>query len=93
MTVVLAPGAETGWHKHPVPVYAYVVSGTLSVELADGQRLTYPQGDAVIEVVNTLHNGKNNGTEPVKLAVFYLGAEGTANVVKPEANPMAKPGQ
>ena len=93
MTVVLAPGAETGWHKHPVPVYAYVVSGTLSVELADGQRLTYPPGDAVIEVVNTLHNGKNNGTEPVKLAVFYLGAEGTANVVKPEANPMAKPGQ
>ena len=30
MTVELAPGAETGWHEHPVPVYAYVMAGTLS---------------------------------------------------------------
>jgi len=36
----------------------------------------------IIEVVNTVHNGKNMGTEPVKLAVFYLGAEGTPNVIK-----------
>ena len=84
MTVELAPGAETGWHKHPVPVYAYVISGHLSVELEDGQQLSFTSGEAVIEVVNVLHNGKNKGNEPVKLAVFYLGAEGTANVIKPE---------
>jgi hypothetical protein len=36
-------------------------------------------------VVNTLHNGKNIGAEPVKLAVFYLGAEGIPNVIKPNA--------
>lgn len=83
MTVDLAPGAETGWHQHPVPVYAYVVSGTLSVELEDGQVFSFATGDAVIEVVNTLHNGKNQGSEPVKLAVFYLGAEGLPNVIKP----------
>ncbi len=85
MTVDLAPGAETGWHQHPVPVYAYVVSGTLSVELEDGQVFSFGTGEAVIEVVNTLHNGKNRGTEPVQLAVFYLGAEGMPNVEKPEA--------
>lgn len=85
MTVELTPGAETGWHQHPVPVYAYVVSGTLLVELQDGQALSFGPGEAVIEVVNTLHNGKNKGTEPVKLAVFYLGAEGVPNVVKLEA--------
>jgi len=83
MTVELAPGAETGWHKHPVPVYAYVISGNLSVELEDGKHLSFDAGDAVIEVVNTLHNGKNSGTEPVKLAVFYLGVEGTPTVIKP----------
>ncbi len=91
MTVELAPGAETGWHKHPVPVYAYVISGNLSVELEDGKTLSFHSGDAVIEVVNTLHNGKNIGTEPVKLAVFYLGVEGTPNVIK--AKPMEKTGQ
>ncbi len=84
MTVDLAPGAETGWHKHPVPVYAYVISGNLSVELEDGKLLSFSAGEAIIEVVNTMHNGKNIGTEPVKLAVFYLGAEGTPIVIKPE---------
>lgn len=82
MTVDLAPGAETGWHKHPVPVYAYVVSGNLTVELEDGKKLSFVAGEAIIEVVNVMHNGKNKGPEPVKLAVFYLGAAGTPNVVK-----------
>ena len=81
MTVELAPGAVTGWHKHPVPVYAYVVAGTLAIELEDGTTLTYGPNEAVIEVVNTLHNGSNHGSEPVKLAVFYLGSEGIPNVV------------
>ena len=82
MAVELAPGAETGWHKHPVPVFAYVITGNLTVELEDGRLRSYHAGDAVIEAVNTLHKGKNTGTEPVKLAVFYLGAEGTPNVIK-----------
>jgi hypothetical protein len=29
-----------------------------------------------------MHNGRNNGAVPVKLAVFYLGAEGIPNVVR-----------
>jgi len=90
MSVDLAPGAETGWHQHPVPVYAYVVAGNLSVELEDGKQLNFKSGDAIIEVVNTLHNGKNKGVEPVKLAVFYLGAEGVPNVIKPEAAEQTK---
>lgn len=83
MTVELAPGAETGWHKHPIPVYAYVITGSLSVELEDGTLLSFGAGDAVIEVVNTFHNGKNSGTEPVQLVVFYLGVEGIPIVIKP----------
>jgi quercetin dioxygenase-like cupin family protein len=83
MTVNLAPGAETGWHSHPIPVYAYVVEGKLAVELEGGQVITYRSGDAIIEVVNTLHNGRNQGSGDVRLVVFYTGAEGTPNVVKP----------
>ncbi|MDD5286422.1 MAG: cupin domain-containing protein [Desulfuromonadaceae bacterium] len=83
MTVELLPGSETGWHKHPVPVYAYVISGKLTFEIEGGKQLSFDAGEAIIEVVNTLHNGKNIGNEPVKLAVFYLGDEGTPNVIKP----------
>jgi quercetin dioxygenase-like cupin family protein len=82
MTVELAPGAETGWHEHPVPVYGYVVSGSLSVELENGKLISFSAGEAIIEVVNTMHNGRNSGAVPVKLAVFYLGAEGIPNVVR-----------
>jgi len=33
MTVELSPGTETGWHTHPVLVYAYILSGSLTVEV------------------------------------------------------------
>jgi quercetin dioxygenase-like cupin family protein len=82
MIVDLDPGAETGWHKHPVPVYGYVISGKISVELEDGKELSFTAGEAIIEVVNTMHNGRNKGNEAVKLAVFYLGAEAIPNVIR-----------
>ena len=82
MSVELAPGGQTGWHKHPVPVLAYVVSGQLTVEMEGGKTISYGTGDAIIEVVDAWHNGKNTSDVPVQLAVFYLGVEETANVVK-----------
>ena len=84
MTVEIPAGAETGWHLHTVPVYAYVLTGKLTVELADGKIMTFKQGDAVVEVQNLAHNGRNLGSETVKLAVFYTGEVGRPNVTKVE---------
>lgn len=84
MTVEIPPGAETGWHLHTVPVYAYVLAGHLVVELADGTNLPFKAGEAIVEVQNLAHNGKNQGSEAVKLAVFYTGEEGRSNVTKLE---------
>lgn len=36
MLVSIAPGGETGWHKHSIPVYAYMLTGEIEVELEDG---------------------------------------------------------
>lgn len=82
MTVDLAPGAETGWHKHTIPVYAYVLTGVIEVELEGGQRVSYKAGDAIIEVVDAFHNGSNRGTETVRLVVFYTGIKNQPNVVR-----------
>lgn len=82
MTVELPPGAETGWHTHPVPVYAYVLSGSLTVEIEGKTTSIFNAGDAIIEVVNTRHCGKNAGDVPVKLVVFYTGAENVPNVMR-----------
>lgn len=82
LTVALAPGAETGWHKHTIPVYGYVLSGAIEVELEGGTTVQYNAGDAIIEVVNTFHNGRNRGAIPVSLLVFYTGVQGVPNVIR-----------
>lgn len=84
MTVEIPAGAETGWHMHAVPVYAYVLAGTLAVDMADGKRLVFKQGEAIVEVQNLAHNGRNLDRETVKLAVFYTGEVGRPNVTKVE---------
>ncbi len=85
MTVTLAPGAETGWHSHPVPVYAWMLEGELTVEVEGGKQYHFKAGDPIIEVVNTRHNGRNTGKVPAKLAVFYTGVEGRPSVVRTPA--------
>ncbi len=80
--VILNPGAETGWHTHASPVYAYVLSGTLAVDYVDGTGKVFATGEAIIEVVNTPHNGRTVGAEQVRLIVFYLGIKGKPNSVK-----------
>lgn len=73
--VEIAPGAETGAHLHDGPVYAWVVSGALTVALPGGGAKTYGPGDPIIEVTGVPHNGRNTGTVPVRLLVFYLGVQ------------------
>ena len=74
MHVTIAPHAETGWHSHPVPVYAYVITGTLEIEFDNGKTVSFSAGDAIFEAHNTRHNGRNKGSDPVTLAAFYIGA-------------------
>lgn len=85
MKVDIKPGAETGWHTHSVPVYAYVISGSLTVNIEGHKSLGFKAGDVIIEVMNTRHNGINKGKVPVNLIVFYTGAKDMPNVFKSTA--------
>lgn len=76
--IELAPGGETGWHLHPVPSFAWLLEGELEVRRRDGGTRRFRAGEALAEVVAVWHNGRNVGTGPVKLVVFYAGAEGLA---------------
>lgn len=83
MIVEIAPGAETGWHLHAVPSFGMVLEGELEVQLKDGATKQLKAGEALAEVVNTPHNGRNLGATPVKLIVFYAGAVGQKLSEKP----------
>ena len=82
LMVEIPAGAETGWHIHPVPVYGYMLSGAIEVEMENKETYDFREGDALLEVVNTPHNGKNMGSIPAKLVVFYTGEQGKPNTVR-----------
>ena len=84
--VVLPPGAETGWHTHTVPLFAYVLDGEISVDYGDKGIKVYKAGDGLLEAMNWPHNGVNKGTVPVRILAVYMGAEG-----KPNAEPVPAP--
>ena len=74
--VTIPPGAETGWHRHSVPWYAYVVAGSLELEVEGGVRVALKAGQAYAELVGVRHNGRNTGNDTVKLVAFFTGEKG-----------------
>lgn len=74
--VEIPPGKETGWHTHPLPCVAYVLAGTITVEVKGGKTFTYHAGQAIAETVNTPHNGRNLGKETVKIVMTVIGEQG-----------------
>lgn len=90
LLVEIAPGGETKWHEHPVPSFGMVLEGTLEVSLTDGRKKLIKPGEAVAEVIATAHNGRNVGTTPLKLLVFYAGAvDKQLTVPRADAKPKA----
>ena len=74
--VTIPPGKSTGWHKHVFPVFGYVIQGTLTVEIENRKPVQYPVNSSFSEVINTLHNGVNNGKEDLILIAFFMGEKG-----------------
>jgi len=69
---VFPAGKKLGWHHHPVMNYGILVQGELTIIGQDGKEKVVHEGEAVVEMVNTIHHGENRGTKPVVLYMFYL---------------------
>ncbi len=78
--VTVAPGNPAAFHRHPVPLVAYILEGELTVDYGPKGLKTFRQGDAVVEAMDLPHRGMNLGSGIVKLLAVYIGAEGAANV-------------
>lgn len=77
--VTIAPGAQTGWHSHSVPLFVYVLEGTVTIDYGSkGIRAAGP-GSSFIEAMNWPHNATNHGDMPVRILAVYIGEEGVAN--------------
>jgi quercetin dioxygenase-like cupin family protein len=56
--------------------YGVLVEGELTIIAQDGTEKVVHAGEAVVEMVGTVHHGENRGTKPAVLYMFYLSQEG-----------------
>ncbi len=83
--VTILPGEETAWHKHGAPLYAYILSGEVTVDYGDKGTKRFSAGSAFMEAMDHWHRGMNLGDEPVRILAVYLGSDQVENVIrKPE---------
>ena len=69
-------GEKLGWHHHPVMNFGILVQGELTIVSEDGTEKVVQEGEAVVEMVGTIHHGENRGTKAVILYMFYLSQPG-----------------
>jgi len=72
----IPPGASLHTHKHSAINAGVVLSGNLTVISEDRQVLRLESGDALVELLDKWHHGRNDGSEPAIILVFYAGIEG-----------------
>lgn len=75
MRIRIPSGTILPLHTHPVINAGVLISGELTVVTKTGKSLQLKAGDPIVEVVNTWHYGKNQGSEPADIIVFYAGTK------------------
>jgi len=65
-------GASSGWHVHPGVETAYLLSGTMSLEMAGQPRMIQHPGDTFTVPRGVAHNGANIGKVPARLLITYV---------------------
>jgi quercetin dioxygenase-like cupin family protein len=75
--VELAPGASVGRHYHPGDAFAYILEGSMVLELDGQQPVTLNPGDSGHVLPRQVHDDKNaSSSKPVKFLVFHVTAKG-----------------
>ena len=77
MKYVFPAGKKLGWHHHDVMNCGVLVQGELTIVAQDGTTKVVHEGEAVVEMVDTIHHGENRGTKPAILYMFYLSQKET----------------
>jgi hypothetical protein len=78
-TIDFAPGAQSGWHSHPGPVFIQVVSGTISFYESDDPTCTpviRTAGQGFLDVGDHAHIARNETKAPAQNVVTYFAPPG-----------------
>jgi quercetin dioxygenase-like cupin family protein len=81
-----APGSAGTPHRHPGPVFVYVVDGQLESQVEGQPRRVYNKGEMFYEPARALHAVSRNPspTAPVRFLAFFLTPKDEKEFVIPE---------
>ena len=81
----LGPGANMGKHYHPGDAFAYILEGTMLLEIVGKESVTLKPGQGGSLPPKVVHDDKNaSQTAPLKFLVFHVAKKG---------DPLAVPAQ
>jgi quercetin dioxygenase-like cupin family protein len=73
----LGPGANMGKHYHPGDAFAYILEGTMLLEIVGKESVTLKPGQSGSLPPRTVHDDKNaSQTAPLKFLVFHVAKKG-----------------
>lgn len=73
--IVFQPGAHSGWHSHPGPVFISVIEGTMTFYESDDPTCAPTvrhAGEGFVDVGDHAHIARNETSEPATNVVTYL---------------------
>lgn len=79
--IVFQPGGQSGWHRHPGPVFIQVVSGTMTFYMSDDpacRPMVRTAGQGYLDVGEHPHIARNESGAPAENIVVYLAPPGAA---------------
>jgi quercetin dioxygenase-like cupin family protein len=79
----IQPGGQSGKHTHPGEEVAYILEGTIMLEMAGKPAVSKTAGEAFLVPAGTVHNAKNTGKTVAKVLGTYIVEKG-----KPLATPV-----
>ncbi|MFP4111159.1 MAG: cupin domain-containing protein [Desulfonatronovibrio sp.] len=77
LRITIPPGATLNTHKHPVINAGVLLKGELTVYTEEDEVLNLQAGQAIVEVVDKWHYGRNQADDPAEIIVFYAGVVDT----------------
>jgi quercetin dioxygenase-like cupin family protein len=78
----VSPGSESGRHTHPGDEVAYILEGTVTVEMQGKPAVVKKAGEGLIIPAGTIHNARNTSKAVAKVLATYIIEKG-----KPVATP------
>ncbi|MFN2571713.1 MAG: cupin domain-containing protein [Gemmatimonadales bacterium] len=77
--IVFQPGGQSGWHRHPGPVFIEVVSGTMTFYMSDDPTcapMVRTAGQGYLDVGAHPHIARNESSAPAENIVVYMAPQG-----------------